>query len=93
MRRWLRTRREAAAPEDAQVDAHGDPALRARLARAVLTLGHRQRTAFVLRYTQGLSIAEIAEVMGCAQGTVKATIHKSVMKLRRELGDLTRGET
>lgn len=91
-RRWLSRGREAAA-EQVHTDAHGDPALRTRLDKAVLALPHRQRTAFVLRYTKDLGIEEIARIMGCAPGTVKATIHKAVMRLRRELGDLMRGET
>lgn len=66
----------------------GDPGLRERLERAVLSLPHRQRTAFVLRYTQELSTREVAEIMGCAEGTVKATLHKAVHKLRAELADL-----
>lgn len=66
----------------------GDPALRDRLRAAVMDLPHRQRAAFVMRYTQDLGIAEIAEIMDCAPGTVKATIHKAVIKLRRELDDV-----
>lgn len=32
----------------------------------------RQRTALVLRYFNGLSAAEIAEVLGCSMGTVQS---------------------
>ena len=66
----------------------GDPGLRERIEESVLRLPHRQRTAFVLRYSQELTIEEIAEVMGCASGTVKATLFKAVRKLRNELEDL-----
>ena len=91
MRRWLAGRRRVEQENpgaNVHTDTHGDPALRARLERAVLALPHRQRTAFVLRYVQGLGIAEIAGIMGCAQGTVKATVHKAVLRMRRELQDL-----
>ncbi len=91
VRRWIAGRRRVGqelAAGDAHTDTHGDPALRGRLERAVLGLPHRQRTAFVLRYVHGLGIAEIARIMGCAEGTVKATVHKAVMRLRRELQDL-----
>jgi RNA polymerase sigma-70 factor (ECF subfamily) len=91
MRRWMRHSTEprlAARSEATHTDAHGDPALRARLDRAIVNLPHRQRTAFVLRYTKDLSIEEIAEIMGCARGTVKATIHKAVTRLRGELAGL-----
>ena len=90
-RRWLAGRRRLGreiAVEETYTDAHGDPALRARLEAAVLALPHRQRTAFVLRYVQGLGIAEIAGIMDCAEGTVKATVHKAVFRMRRELQDL-----
>jgi RNA polymerase sigma factor (sigma-70 family) len=45
----------------------------------------RQRTAVVLRYLAGLPIAEIAEVMGCAEGTVKATLHSALRRMRVDL--------
>ena len=91
MRRWLAGSIQVAQEmrlEDVHTDTHGDPALRARLERAVLALPHRQRSAFVLRYVHGLGIAEIAGIMDCAEGTVKATVHKAVMRMRRELEDL-----
>jgi RNA polymerase sigma factor (sigma-70 family) len=92
--RWTSRRAEAhlaLAPEQAPAEG-SDPALRARLERAVVGLPHRQRTAFVLRYAQDLGIDEIAAIMGCAPGTVKATIHKAVTRLRRELADLMGGD-
>ena len=91
-RRWVLGKGEDVAmtttESEAHVDAHGDPGLRRRLDEAILTLTHRQRTAFVLRYSQDMSIDEIASVLDCAPGTVKATIHKAVQKLRRQLGDI-----
>lgn len=87
-RRWTATQEQVSRePSDTNRGACPDPALRERISAAVTGLPHRQRTAFVLRYLQDLGIDEIAEVMGCATGTVKATIHKAVIKLRRELGD------
>jgi RNA polymerase sigma-70 factor, ECF subfamily len=54
--------------------------------RAALTqLGERQRAAVVLRYFADLPLAEIAAVMGCATGTVKATLHQALDRLRIEL--------
>ncbi len=91
-RRWTAAAEQLAATPDNEPSpgggALGDPGLRQRLNRAVVSLPHRQRTAFVLRYTQELAINEIADIMGCAPGTVKATIHQAVAKLRRELRDL-----
>jgi RNA polymerase sigma factor (sigma-70 family) len=41
-------------------------------------LSDRQREALLLRYITQLTIPEIAVVMGCAQGTVKATLHTAL---------------
>jgi RNA polymerase sigma factor (sigma-70 family) len=38
----------------------------------------RQREALLLRYISQLTIPEIAVVMGCAEGTVKATLHAAL---------------
>jgi RNA polymerase sigma-70 factor (ECF subfamily) len=62
--------------------------IRRRLATALQKLPRRQRAAFVLRYVEGMSTDETAAVMECAAGTVKATLHKAVSKLRRALEDL-----
>ncbi|HUZ39960.1 MAG TPA: sigma-70 family RNA polymerase sigma factor [Acidimicrobiales bacterium] len=40
----------------------------------------RQRQALLLRYITQLTIPEIAVVMGCAEGTVKATLHAALAK-------------
>lgn len=45
-------------------------------------LPRRQRAALVLRYYEGLSDAEIAEVMECAVGTVRAHISRALATLR-----------
>ncbi|MDQ1447872.1 MAG: hypothetical protein QOC79_843 [Actinomycetota bacterium] len=47
--------------------------------------GARPRAAVVLRYFADLPLAEIAAVMGCATGTVKATLHQALDRLRIEL--------
>jgi RNA polymerase sigma-70 factor (sigma-E family) len=56
-------------------------ALMAELAK----LSRRRRTALVLRYYEGYSDAEIAEVMGCAQSTVRGHVFKALAALRIEL--------
>jgi RNA polymerase sigma-70 factor (sigma-E family) len=46
-------------------------------------LPYRQRAALVLRFYEGLSQAEIAEVLGCREGTVASMIHRGLAQLRR----------
>lgn len=52
------------------------------LDRAVAKLTDRQQLAITLFYAIGLPIAEVAAVMGCADGTVKSTLHDARAKLR-----------
>ena len=52
---------------------------------AVASLPPRQRAALVLRYYGGLSLAETAETLGCAEGTVKSLTHKAIAALRATL--------
>jgi RNA polymerase sigma-70 factor (sigma-E family) len=56
-------------------------ALMAELAK----LSRRRRTALVLRYYEGYSDAEIAEVMGCTQSTVRGHVFRALAALRIEL--------
>jgi RNA polymerase sigma-70 factor (sigma-E family) len=64
--------------------ARGDPDLADAVAvrRAVATLPRRQRTALVLRYYADLPVAEVAALMGCAPGTVKALTSQALRGLR-----------
>jgi RNA polymerase sigma-70 factor (sigma-E family) len=48
-------------------------------------LPRRQRAALVLRYYEDLPDAEIAEVLDCAVGTVRAAISRALATLRAEL--------
>lgn len=57
------------------------------LERAVRALPHRQRLAVELCYFVGLSHSEAAAVMGCADGTVKATLSTARAALRTALGE------
>jgi RNA polymerase sigma factor (sigma-70 family) len=57
------------------------------LERAIQGLSRRQRLAVDLHYFVGLDVATTAEVMNCAPGTVKATLHQARARLRELLGD------
>lgn len=65
-----------------------DPALAERIRTAIESLPPRERAVFVLRHYEDLPLAEIAEVMGIALGTAKATLHHALGKLAERLKDL-----
>jgi RNA polymerase sigma-70 factor (ECF subfamily) len=52
---------------------------------AIRTLPPQQRATLVLRVQQGLSHREIAEVLGCAEGTAKANYFHAIRALQRKL--------
>jgi RNA polymerase sigma-70 factor (ECF subfamily) len=60
----------------------------ARLASALRTLSERQRSVFVLKHYEDLSLEEIAGILGLDVGTVKAHMARAVAKLRNQLRDL-----
>ncbi|GAB3187956.1 RNA polymerase sigma-70 factor (sigma-E family) [Micromonospora palomenae] len=47
-------------------------------------LPRRQRASLVLRYYEDLPDAEIAEILGCAVGTVRSSISRALATLRAE---------
>jgi len=55
------------------------------VARAIDQLPPRQRSMVVLRVYQDLPYAEIGRIVGCAEGTVKATMFAAFAKLRKSL--------
>jgi RNA polymerase sigma-70 factor (ECF subfamily) len=59
-----------------------------KVGAALDALPPKQRTAFVLRNHEGLSIHEIAKVMQSAEGTVRVHLHRAVMALRQSLTEL-----
>jgi RNA polymerase sigma-70 factor (sigma-E family) len=50
---------------------------------ALATLPYRQRAALVLTYYEGLTHAEIAQILGCREGTVASLTHRGLAQLRR----------
>ena len=75
---------------------HRDPAeaeeLRTRLARALETLGERQRSVIVLHDVEGYKHAEIGALLGIPEGTARSDLHHARSHLRRLLGNLRGGE-
>lgn len=58
---------------------------RANLQNVLEELPMRQREAVVLRFFEELSTEQTADVMQCAIGTVKATLHQALRTLREKL--------
>ena len=54
---------------------------------ALAALPPKQRTAFILKNHQGLSIREIATLMKTAEGTVKVHLQRAVTALRQTLAE------
>jgi RNA polymerase sigma-70 factor (sigma-E family) len=93
---WRRRRWKAEQPAGVLADrpANGDMAadVATRLAvRQVLgVLTKRQRAVVVLRLFDDLPEAQVARILGCAAGTVKATMSQALARLRSDphLADL-----
>jgi RNA polymerase sigma-70 factor, ECF subfamily len=84
---WRRERREPSWDADlngASPDPSGGVTTAVSVRDAIATLPARQREAVVLRYLADLSLADVADAMGCAVGTVKATLHQALRSLRVE---------
>jgi RNA polymerase sigma-70 factor (sigma-E family) len=87
---WRRRRWRAEQPSGELVDkaATGDLAgeVTTRLAvRSLLAaLTDRQRAVVVLRLFDDLSEAQVAQILGCAAGTVKATMSQAMARLRSD---------
>ena len=64
-----------------------------RIHEALEDITVNQRTAFVLRYFEGMSPSEIAGVLGCREGTVRTHIQRCLVALRAKLAarPITRG--
>jgi RNA polymerase sigma-70 factor (ECF subfamily) len=55
--------------------------------KAVRSLPRRQAQAITLHYLEDLPVTEIAAVLDCAEGTVKALLHKGRRSLFLRLGE------
>ena len=89
--REARRRQRKAALEDGprwDEGAHVDVLADVDLHAALDTLAPRQRMAVVLRLLADLSVADTARAMRCSEGTVKATLHKALARLRVELEEV-----
>jgi RNA polymerase sigma-70 factor (sigma-E family) len=91
-RAWIGERPRGELPETAG-DSPELPVLdRSLLWPLVCALPARQRAVIVLRYYEDLSEAQIADVLGCAPGTVKSQSSAAIGALRRALAAAGIGE-
>ncbi len=87
---WRKFRRretpvaEAVAPGAVDAHDHGD---HDRLWLACLRLPEAQRTAVVLRFYEDLEYAEIADLTGVREGSVRSRVSRGLAAMREELGD------
>ncbi len=59
--------------------------------QALSQLGLKHREVLVLHFLEDLSIAEIAEVVGCSEGTVKSRIHYAKRQMKQILEGVKHG--
>ncbi|MBN1237639.1 MAG: sigma-70 family RNA polymerase sigma factor [Gammaproteobacteria bacterium] len=67
--------------------AHEQTVLRERLAAALRSLPPPQREAFLLHQEAGLTLEQIADVVGSSRETVKSRLRYATARLKRELRD------
>jgi RNA polymerase sigma-70 factor (ECF subfamily) len=94
-RKWIRQRNrlninethvEALATDKQPETQHLDEALVQQKIRAALEeISVNQRAAFTLRYFEEMPTADIAWVLGCAEGTVRVHIRRALLALRARL--------
>lgn len=83
----LRVDAAAAPPPDRLDQLHQ----RTSLARALARLSQPLREAFVLRYVEGMSTDEVAELLGTGVSAVKMRAQRARLRLQELLGAVERG--
>ncbi|PVG82016.1 SigE family RNA polymerase sigma factor [Nocardioides gansuensis] len=91
-RAWLREVLSDPMPEAAGESVEVGVVDRSLLWPLVCALPVRQRAVIVLRYYEDLTEVQIAEVLGCAPGTVKSQASAAMKALRRALAASGVGE-
>lgn len=74
------------AGDDTVPGPEADAAERLDLHAALATLGRQERAAVVLRYFEDLTVPQIADQMGLAEGSVKRYLSNAVHRLEQRLG-------
>jgi RNA polymerase sigma-70 factor (sigma-E family) len=91
-RPWRRERAVEVLPETADsFDISSVVADREMVAQALERVPAGQRATLVLRYFEGLDVAEAAAALGCSEGNVKSQTARGLAALKKALQDV--GET
>ena len=53
-----------------------------QLSEILRTLSHHQRLCLILKVVHGMSTGEVAEILGCSEGTVRVHLHQARKLLR-----------
>src|SRR5690606_28793357 len=62
--------------------------IRDRFRKALSELSSEHRAVIILREIEGLSYAEISDVVGCSKGTVMSRLHHARRRLQESLREL-----
>ncbi len=95
---WLRQRSRTLPPGESEakdpslVEIAAGREIARQVEQAVMELSEDHRAVFIMRQYQGLSYAEIAEVSGCPEGTVRSRMHYALRILRAKLRFLVEEE-
>jgi RNA polymerase sigma-70 factor, ECF subfamily len=74
--------------EDAMIEPDETYDIRAfevRLNEVLESMGEKHKSVFLMRYQQGLSLREIADITGCPEGTVKSRLFNATRELAESL--------
>ena len=84
-RRWRKEQVTGSVPDGhAPGDMAAEVAARLAVRSALVSLTARQRAVLVLRIFDDLPEAQVAQLLGCSVGTVKATLSRALAQLREE---------
>jgi RNA polymerase sigma-70 factor (sigma-E family) len=68
-----------------EVTHHDPDAARSVMVRAAISaLPHRQKAVLILHYFGDMTMAQVAEVLDCPEGTVKSLAHRAIDRLRHD---------
>lgn len=85
-KKWRETRHLLVEPDDQHREGDDTWATTHTVRRALSDLSPKQRACVVLRYYEDLTVPEIADQLGCAEGTVKRHLADARSRLAAQLG-------